>query len=210
MGLDGHRACEVRRTFGTARSTWMGHALTRHILGRARRGHPEKSSQVGTTGVRPVSGLVLWIRRGPTGGTQCLFTRTHNKRSDAERKHRDLCTCRDLPPSIVGSVVECSPATRAARVRFPDDARIIFFGEGGGGRGDPGCMTLTQSPYLQILRCRWEIVPSFFLRIQKIILLARHSHRRPSVVPWPLGEWPGCNRHQQNSNKFAVRDTRSG
>ena len=23
---------------------------------------------------------------------------------------------------IVGSVVECSPATRAARVRFPDDA----------------------------------------------------------------------------------------
>ena len=30
----------------------------------------------------------------------------------------------DLIPhaSIVGSVVECSPATRAARVRFPDDA----------------------------------------------------------------------------------------
>ena len=27
--------------------------------------------------------------------------------------------------SIVGSVVECSPATRAARVQFPDDA-IIF------------------------------------------------------------------------------------
>ena len=26
---------------------------------------------------------------------------------------------------IVGSVVECSPATRAARVRFPDDA-VIF------------------------------------------------------------------------------------
>jgi hypothetical protein len=26
---------------------------------------------------------------------------------------------------IVGSVVECSPATRAARVRFPDDA--VFF-----------------------------------------------------------------------------------
>ena len=28
--------------------------------------------------------------------------------------------------SIVGSVVECSPATRAARVRFPDDA-VYFF-----------------------------------------------------------------------------------
>ena len=29
--------------------------------------------------------------------------------------------------SIVGSVVECSPATRAARVRFPDDAQILLF-----------------------------------------------------------------------------------
>ena len=26
---------------------------------------------------------------------------------------------------IVGSVVECSPATRAARVRFPDDALLF-------------------------------------------------------------------------------------
>ena len=29
--------------------------------------------------------------------------------------------------SIVGSVVECSPATRAARVRFPDDATFCFW-----------------------------------------------------------------------------------
>ena len=29
--------------------------------------------------------------------------------------------------SIVGSVVECSPATRAARVRFPDDAVLKIF-----------------------------------------------------------------------------------
>ena len=29
--------------------------------------------------------------------------------------------------SIVGSVVECSPATRAARVRFPDDAKSFCF-----------------------------------------------------------------------------------
>ena len=28
--------------------------------------------------------------------------------------------------SIVGSVVECSPATRAARVRFPDDANLFL------------------------------------------------------------------------------------
>ena len=27
---------------------------------------------------------------------------------------------------IVGSVVECSPATRAARVRFPDDASCFL------------------------------------------------------------------------------------
>ena len=27
---------------------------------------------------------------------------------------------------IVGSVVECSPATRAARVRFPDDANFVL------------------------------------------------------------------------------------
>lgn len=31
-----------------------------------------------------------------------------------------------LRQSIVGSVVECSPATRAARVRFPDDAEQSF------------------------------------------------------------------------------------
>ena len=32
----------------------------------------------------------------------------------------------DSYQSIVGSVVECSPATRAARVRFPDDASFFF------------------------------------------------------------------------------------
>ncbi len=32
-----------------------------------------------------------------------------------------------LSTSIVGSVVECSPATRAARVRFPDDAKNFDF-----------------------------------------------------------------------------------
>ena len=29
--------------------------------------------------------------------------------------------------SIDGSVVECSPATRAARVRFPVDATFLFY-----------------------------------------------------------------------------------
>ena len=32
------------------------------------------------------------------------------------------CPLRGKYVGIVGSVVECSPATRAARVRFPDDA----------------------------------------------------------------------------------------
>ena len=40
-----------------------------------------------------------------------------------------LSTCRLFAHltlvSIVGSVVECSPATRAARVRFPDDANLF-------------------------------------------------------------------------------------
>ena len=38
----------------------------------------------------------------------------------------DLTSCQNKDIlCIVGSVVECSPATRAARVRFPDDA-ILF------------------------------------------------------------------------------------
>jgi hypothetical protein len=39
--------------------------------------------------------------------------------------HLQMCpVC--FQASIVGSVVECSPATRAARVRFPDDANLFF------------------------------------------------------------------------------------
>ena len=41
------------------------------------------------------------------------------------RPRSDFIIIDSFSPSIVGSVVECSPATRAARVRFPDDA--IFF-----------------------------------------------------------------------------------
>ena len=32
-----------------------------------------------------------------------------------------------ISSGIVGSVVECSPATRAARVRFPDDAKFLWW-----------------------------------------------------------------------------------
>ncbi len=38
------------------------------------------------------------------------------------------CAWNQLASSIVGSVVECSPASRAARVRFPDDAPCHMFG----------------------------------------------------------------------------------
>ena len=39
--------------------------------------------------------------------------------------HLQMCpVC--FQASIVGSVVECSPATRAARVRFPDDANLFL------------------------------------------------------------------------------------
>ncbi len=38
----------------------------------------------------------------------------------ATKRHSRLCA------SNVGSVVECSPATRAARVRFPDVAAVNF------------------------------------------------------------------------------------
>ena len=41
--------------------------------------------------------------------------------------HLQLCPVQ-FQASIVGSVVECSPATRAARVRFPDDAILFFAG----------------------------------------------------------------------------------
>ena len=42
-----------------------------------------------------------------------------------------------IRPGIVGSVVECSPATRAARVRFPDDAifLVTIIGQPDTGRG---------------------------------------------------------------------------
>ena len=70
--------------------------------------------------------------------------------------------------SIVGSVVECSPATRAARVRFPDDA----------------------SSFLHILwleKClhkkwRWPTLSSFnFYNSQK----TKISLHRPGIEPGP-------------------------
>ena len=42
----------------------------------------------------------------------------------------DLTSCQNQDIlCIVGSVVECSPATRAARVRFPDDAIFSVLSE---------------------------------------------------------------------------------
>ena len=53
-----------------------------------------------------------------------LFTLTHIE--DFKVHHQ---TVNRYPISVVGSVVECSPATRAARVRFPDDAFSVFFSD---------------------------------------------------------------------------------
>ena len=47
---------------------------------------------------------------------------------------------------IVGSVVECSPATRAARVRFPDDANNVF-------------VFIGQDQYVYILYIKWMLRP---------------------------------------------------
>ena len=41
-------------------------------------------------------------------------------------EHFDLSSCSVWCASIGGSVVECSPATRAARVRFPADATQFY------------------------------------------------------------------------------------
>ena len=65
--------------------------------------------------------------------------------------------------SIVGSVVECSPATRAARVRFPDDASLFV---------SPKLTEITwQSPKMQILYyeyfCFMKLLPSQHLFVTK-------------------------------------------
>ena len=59
-----------------------------------------------------------WLRR---------LTRNQFPSGSVGSNPTDCVTVLSGPPveSIVGSVVECSPATRAARVRFPDDARLF-------------------------------------------------------------------------------------
>ena len=59
-----------------------------------------------------------WLRR---------LTRNQFPSGSVGSNPTDCVTVLSGPPveSIVGSVVECSPATRAARVRFPDDAHLF-------------------------------------------------------------------------------------
>ena len=63
-----------------------------------------------------------WLRR---------LTRNQFPSGSVGSNPTDCVTVLSVHPeeSIVGSVVECSPATRAARVRFPDDAHL-FWGAG--------------------------------------------------------------------------------
>ncbi len=51
----------------------------------------------------------------------CFILKVHRKYKINQAKNYKCIS------SIVGSVVECSPATRAARVRFPDDAKSFTF-----------------------------------------------------------------------------------
>ena len=68
--------------------------------------------------------------------------------------HLQLCPVQ-FQASIVGSVVECSPATRAARVRFPDDANLFFF-------------TYTQPPSAHHLpECKVHLLGVLGLKIKK-------------------------------------------
>ena len=75
--------------------------------------------------------MAEWLRRltrnqfpsGSVGSnpTDCgIFFPSQVARSALVRVPNKCCLLCQV--SIVGSVVECSPATRAARVRFPDDA----------------------------------------------------------------------------------------
>ena len=70
--------------------------------------------------------------------------------------------------SIVGSVVECSPATRVARVRFPADARVLELHEPPATIGLQAPMqfsqrggVLQQFPHLFCLRCHIPSLPGF-------------------------------------------------
>ena len=73
-----------------------------------------------------------WLRRltrnqfpsGSVGSnpTDCDKNFSHGFSLCVNMGHLSFLTC---PMGIVGSVVECSPATRAARVRFPDDANFF-------------------------------------------------------------------------------------
>ena len=77
--------------------------------------------------------MAEWLRRltrnqipsgsvgsNPTDCVQLIFALQHCSHSKVKRSTRILNTL--VKQSNVGSVVECSPATRAARVRFPDVA----------------------------------------------------------------------------------------
>ena len=67
--------------------------------------------------------------------------------------------------SIVGSVVECSPATRAARVRFPDDA--YFF--------HTTCL-------YYVLYCKMKIFATSGYRTRAARVAGEHSTTEPTLL----------------------------
>ena len=104
-----------------------------HFAGESRKSTWLESSSL--TEITPLQtaipgGLVVRIRRShrrgrgsiPRLGRHALFAFLNSCCNAVIR----LCTVKDKIVSIGGSVVEYSPATRVARVRFPADARIYF------------------------------------------------------------------------------------
>ncbi|VDO43933.1 unnamed protein product [Haemonchus placei] len=106
--------------------------------------------------------------------------------------------------SIGGSVVECSPATRAARVRFPADATFsspivpafsVFYVERMD--GDPNRMNMICSQASVFQWCNARLPrgrPGFDSRPMQYFLLVCHDtlgfllfKQAVSIVPWAFG-----------------------
>ncbi len=108
--------------------------------------------------------------------------------------------------SIVGSVVECSPATRAARVRFPDDAHFFLTRLNKQLLVTPifyawnywYCPCSTECSFWRSLRCLSPVNPLFFLVFYYKGALFR---------PWNL--WPKRKKKLQICQRQKIREKKS-
>ena len=110
---------------------------------------------------------MLWFCLVLVEGNKAQNVKSHSKEALFDNTNRFS----PFNESIVGSVVECSPATRAARVRFPDDAGNLFF---------------FNSPFAFAVHCcvTFMLWPkSFFysLLIFKMVLVVQNVHHIPQL-----------------------------